>query len=91
MLPLIGTQGRLFSHIRDACCYLVFASVSYPFDTTRSLSAEARPLLFRQHTHTHTHTLSLSLSLSSEGHSLDLCAQMSPPACPVRRRQLRAL
>jgi hypothetical protein len=30
-------------------------------------------------------------SLSSEGHSLDLCAQMSPPACPVRRRQLRAL
>jgi hypothetical protein len=30
-------------------------------------------------------------SLSSEGHSLDLCAQMSPPAYPVRRRQLRAL
>jgi hypothetical protein len=30
-------------------------------------------------------------SLSSEGHSLDLCAQMSPPACPVRRRQLRVL
>jgi hypothetical protein len=30
-------------------------------------------------------------SLSSVGHSLDLCAQMSPPACPVRRCQLRAL
>jgi hypothetical protein len=57
-------------------------SVSYPFDTTRSLSAEARPFLFlQQH----------SLSLSTEGHSLDLCAQMSPPAYPVRRRQLRAL
>jgi hypothetical protein len=33
----------------------------------------------------------LALSLPSEGHSLDLCAQMSMPACPVRRRQLRAL
>jgi hypothetical protein len=30
-------------------------------------------------------------SLSSEGHSLDLCAQMSPPAYPVRSLQLRAL
>jgi hypothetical protein len=38
-------------------------------------------------TTTHTH----SLSLSSEGHSLDLCAQMSPSAYPVRHRQLRAL
>jgi hypothetical protein len=46
--PLIGTQCHLFSHIGDACCYLVCVSVSYPFDTTRSLSAEARPLLFLQ-------------------------------------------
>jgi hypothetical protein len=35
------------------------------FDTTRSLSAKARLLLFRQQH---------SLSLSSEGYSLDLCA-----------------
>jgi hypothetical protein len=74
--------GSPFSHIGDACCYLVCVSVSYPFDTTRSLSAEARPLMFRQQH---------SLSLSSEGHLLDLCAQMSPLACPVRRRQLRVL
>jgi hypothetical protein len=78
--PLIGTQGRLFSHIGDACCYLICVSVSYPFDTTRSLSAKARPLLFHN-----TH------SLSSEGHSLDLCAQMSLRPYPVHRRQLRAL
>jgi hypothetical protein len=36
-------------------------------------------------------TTTLALTLSSEGHFLDLCAQMSPPACPVRHRQLRAL
>jgi hypothetical protein len=47
--------GSPFSHIRDACCYLVCVSVSYPFDTTRSLSVEARLLLFRQQ-----HSLSLS-------------------------------
>jgi hypothetical protein len=40
---------------------------------------------------THVPTTTLALSLSYKGHSLDLCAQMSPPACPVRRRQLRAL
>jgi hypothetical protein len=36
-------------------------------------------------------TTTLALSLSLEGHSLDLCAQMSPLVCPVCRRQLRAL
>jgi hypothetical protein len=61
---------------------LLSHSVSYPFDTTRSLSVEARPLLFRQQH---------SLSLSSEGHLLDLCAQMSPLAYLVRRRQQRVL
>jgi hypothetical protein len=71
--------GSPFSHIGDACCYLVYVNVFYPFDTAHSLSAEARPLLYRQQH-------SLSLSISSEGHLLDLCAQMSPTACPVRRR-----
>jgi hypothetical protein len=47
-----------------------------------SLSLRRRPLLFRQQH---------SLSLSSEGHSFDLCAQMSPPTCPIHRRHLRAL
>jgi hypothetical protein len=79
---IIGTQGHLFSHIGDTCCYLVSVFVFYAFDTTCSLSTEARPLLFRQQ-----HSLSLSL----EGHSLNLCAHMSQLACPVRRRQLRAL
>jgi hypothetical protein len=31
-------------------------------------------------------TTTLALSLSSEGHSLNLCAQMSPPACPICHR-----
>jgi hypothetical protein len=53
----LAPRVTFFSHIGDACCYLVCVSVSYPFDTTRSLSAKARPLLFRQQ-----HSLSLSLS-----------------------------
>jgi hypothetical protein len=39
----------------------------------------------------HSHSDSNNHSLSSEGYSLDLSTQMSPPACPVRRRQLRTL
>jgi hypothetical protein len=69
-----------FSHIGDARCYC--SSMSSPSDTTRSLSAGG---------HSCSDNNTRSLSLSSEGHSLDLCAQMSPPACPVRRHQLRAL
>jgi hypothetical protein len=49
---------------------------------TPLLSLRRRPFLFRQQN---------SLSLSSEGHSLDLCAQMSTSACPVHCHQLRAL
>jgi hypothetical protein len=66
-------QGRLFFHIGDACCYLICMSVSYPFDTTRSLSPQKLG---------HSYSDNNTRSLSSEGHSLDLCAQMSPPACP---------
>jgi hypothetical protein len=59
--------------------HVVISSVSYPFDTTRSLSAEARP---QQH--------SLSLSLLRRSLARSVCS-VSPPACPVHRRQLRAL
>jgi hypothetical protein len=69
-----------FSHIGGARCYC--SSMSSPSDTTRSLSAEG---------HSYSDNNTRSFSLSSEGHSLDLCAQMSPSACPVRCRQLRAL
>jgi hypothetical protein len=66
---LIASQGRLFSHIGDACCYC--SSLSSTSDTTCSLSSEGHS---RSDNNTH--------SPSSEGHSLDLSAQMSPPACP---------
>jgi hypothetical protein len=51
---LIATQGHLFSHIRDAPCYC--SSMSSPYDTTLSLSAEG-------HSYSDNNTLSLSLSL----------------------------
>jgi hypothetical protein len=47
---LIATQGRLFSHIGDACCYLVCV-LSFRH---HSLSLRKMPLLFRQQ-----HSLSL--------------------------------
>jgi hypothetical protein len=69
--------------------HVVISSVSYPFDTTRSLSTEASPLLFRQQ-----HSLSLSLSLSLLRRSLarSVCSNVpaglsrSPPsaACALR-------
>jgi hypothetical protein len=56
--------------------------MSSPSDTTRSLSTEG-------HSYSDNNSLSLSLSpslsLSLEGQLLDLFAQMSPPACPIRR------
>jgi hypothetical protein len=67
-----------FSHRRRMLILFVYV---FSFQH-HSLSLRRRPLLFRQQ-----HSLSLSL----KGHSLDLCAQMSPPAYPVHRRQLRAL
>jgi hypothetical protein len=81
-----------FSHQRR-CCYIVCVSVSYPFDTTRSLSAEARPLLFRQQ-----HSLSLSLSLLRRSLARSMCSDVpaglsrSPPLAAralriVRRRK----
>jgi hypothetical protein len=75
---LIATEGRLFSHIGDARCYC--SSLSSPSDTTRSLSAEG-----------HSSSDNNTHFLSSEGQSLDLCAQMSPPTRAVRRRQLLSL
>jgi hypothetical protein len=78
--PLIGTQGRLFSHIRDACCYLVCVSVSYPFDTTRSFSAEARPLLFRQQ-----HSLSRLRRSLARSACLDVPAGLSHSPLPATR------
>jgi hypothetical protein len=68
-----------FSHIGDTRCYC--SSMSSPSDTTRSLSIEGHSCSDNTR----------SLYLSSEGHSLDLFAQMSPLACPLHRRQLRAL
>jgi hypothetical protein len=70
--------GSPFSHIGDTRCYC--SSMSSSYDTTRSLAAEG-----------HSCSDNNTRSLSSEGRSLDLCAQMSPPACPVRRCQLHAL
>jgi hypothetical protein len=49
------------------------------------------PLAFSPQKATPIPTTTLALSLSSEGHSLDLCAQMSPLACPVCHHQLRAV
>jgi hypothetical protein len=49
------------------------------------------PLTLSPHMATPVSTTTIALSLSSEGHSLDLSAQMSPPACPVFHRQPRAL
>jgi hypothetical protein len=62
--------GSPFSHIGDACCYLVCVSVSYPFDTTRSLSAEARPLLSDNNTR--------SLSLSPRKVTRPICVLRCP-------------
>jgi hypothetical protein len=76
-------QGRLFSHIGDACCYLVCVYVFYPFDTTRSLSAEARPLLFRQQ-----HSLSLLRRSLARSVCSDVPAGLSrlpPPAARALR------
>jgi hypothetical protein len=70
--------GHLFSHIGDERCYC--SSLYFPFDTTCSLSAEG-----------HSHSNSNTCSVSSKGHSLNHSAQMSLPACPVRRRQLHTL
>jgi hypothetical protein len=67
-----------FSHIGDARCYC--SSLSSSSNTTCSFSTEG-----------HSCSDSNTCSLSSEGHSLDLCAQISSPACPIRRRQLRVL
>jgi hypothetical protein len=81
----LAPRVTFFSHIGDACCYLVCVSVSYPFDTTRSLSAKARPLLFRQQ-----HSLSLSLLIRSLARSVcsDVHADLSrlppPAACALR-------
>jgi hypothetical protein len=55
--------------------------MSSPSDTTPLSPQKAIPVP----------TTELALSLSSEGHSLDLCAQMSTSACPVHCHQLRAL
>jgi hypothetical protein len=60
--------------------HVVISSVSSPSDTTRSLCTDDHSC-FDNNTR----------SLSSEGHSLDLCAQMSPPPDPVHRHQLRVL
>jgi hypothetical protein len=67
-----------FSYIGDTHCYC--SSMSSPSHTIHSLSAEG-----------HSCSYNNTRSFSSEGHSLDLCAQISLPACPVRRHQLRAL
>jgi hypothetical protein len=74
---LICTQGRLFSHIGDSCCYLVCVSVSYPFDTTCSLSVEARPLLFRQQH---------SLSLLRRSLARSVCSDAVTPAFPKKTK-----
>jgi hypothetical protein len=78
---LIATQDRLFSHIGDACCYLICVfSFSH-----HSLSLRRRPLLFRQQ-----HSLSLSLLRRSLARSVcsDVPASLSrspPPAARALR------
>jgi hypothetical protein len=70
--------GHLFSYIGDERCYC--SSLSFPSDTTRSLSADG-----------HSHSNDNTRSVYPQGHSLNHSAQMSLPAYPVRRRQLRTL
>jgi hypothetical protein len=75
------TQGRLFSHIRDACCYLVCV-LSFRHHL---LSLHRRPLLFRQQ-----HSLSLSLLRRSLARSVcsDVPTGLSrspPPAARALR------
>jgi hypothetical protein len=74
-------RGRLFvSHRRRALLLLVFVfSFRHP-SLSPSLSSEG-----------HSRSDNNTRSLFSKGHSLDLFAQKSPPAYPVRCRQLRAL
>jgi hypothetical protein len=70
---LIATEGRLFfSHRRRMLLFRLCLLLPTPL----ALSPQKA---------TPVPTTTLALSLSSEGHSLDLCAQMSPPACPVAR------
>jgi hypothetical protein len=76
---LIATQGRLFSHIGDARCYLVYV---FSFQH-HSLSLRRRPLLFRQQ-----HSLSLLRRSLARSVCSDVPAGLSrspPPAARAMR------